>query len=285
MRLSASCLLFIASFLCAATAQAQATPPEQLAMTGKWVMGYEPTFCALSGNFGEGDARVTAQFIRYSPTDAFDLKLYGKRFRDNRPYSQALTDFNSDGTYSQDTAFHGMAGDVPVVMVGIRSLVEADRSGSPPETVTPAMEAGITNVSISMADKSAFRLMLPSMGPAMGALRNCTRDLVRQWGFDPDVQSQLISKPEPRNPERWLRYDDYPEAALHRGENIILRYRLNVDASGKSTHCEILQATSAESATLTCTKLMQRAKFKPAIDSSGQPVASYYVGKTLWMIP
>lgn len=286
MRFSAACALFLTTLLAAPMAQAKDSPPEELAMSGKWVMGYEPTFCALSGDFGDGDARVTLQLIRYSPNDSFELRLYGKRFQESQPSSQALVDFNSDGSFSQRMVFHGMAGDVPIVLAGIRSFAEATDPGSDPVSVTPAMEAGVTNVTIRVGNKYAFKLALPTMGPAMRALRDCTTDLVRRWGLDPEVQQQLSSKPQPRNVASWLRLDEYPERSLRAGENVTIRYRLNVDSSGNTTHCEILGgATSPEVASFACERLKQRAKFKPAVDSAGNPAASYYIGSTTWMIP
>lgn len=283
MRFSAACALLLTALLAAPMAQAKDSPPEELAMTGKWVMGYEPTFCALSGDFGEGDARVTLQLIRYSPGDSFELKLYGERFRTKRLFRAVDIDFNSDGTFIRSYPLLGTAGNIPVVFAGTRYLVE----GEPPLTITPETEAAVTSLTIRVVGRTTFKLSLPSMGPAMRALRDCTTDLVRQWGFDPAEQSRLASRPSPKNSQHlWLTPSDYPNRSLFEGESAIVRYRLNVDENGNPTACEVQRRTnSPEFAEITCSRLMQRARFLPAISNSGKPVAAYFVGTVTWLVP
>jgi TonB family protein len=84
----------------------------------------------------------------------------------------------------------------------------------------------------------------------------------------------------------WLSLDDYPDRSFFKGESAIVRYRLNVDENGNPTSCEVQRRTNPpEFAEITCSRLMQRARFIPAINSSGKPVAAYFLGTVRWLMP
>jgi periplasmic protein TonB len=71
--------------------------------------------------------------------------------------------------------------------------------------------------------------------------------------------------------------DDYPAAALQRGEEGTVQAVLAVDSRGRVTKCTILR--SSGSATLdstTCRLLQKRARFTPARDADGRPVPDQF---------
>ena len=57
-----------------------------------------------------------------------------------------------------------------------------------------------------------------------------------------------------------------------------------VSAEGVPTKCAIQQATSSPEFTkLTCDLLVKRARFSPALDRDGKPVASFYTNSVRWL--
>ena len=66
----------------------------------------------------------------------------------------------------------------------------------------------------------------------------------------------------------------------------MVTFQLKVSAEGTVEKCLILHSSNvATFDQLTCKLMMQRAKFKPALDSSDRPITSFYVNRVRWQIP
>ena len=75
----------------------------------------------------------------------------------------------------------------------------------------------------------------------------------------------------------WVSLADLP-ASLARVQGVA-KYVLSIDATGGVAACEIPDSSGNEELDrIACSALMSRARFTPAIDSTGQPVASVYAG-------
>jgi protein TonB len=72
--------------------------------------------------------------------------------------------------------------------------------------------------------------------------------------------------------------DDYPADAQHKGEEGTVQAALSIDASGRVTNCTIVRSsTYASLDDATCRILQRRARFRPARDAAGNPVADRIV--------
>lgn len=183
---------------------------------------------------------------------------------------------------------------IPTVFVTSGSLRDRDDQvvqkssdflGDQGPQVTPAMESAVTSISLRFAGQF-LKIATGSLGKPFVALRQCTDDLVKQWGFDPEVQSALKSRPFPLgNPATWIRPADYPRKALANGKSALVTFRLSLDASGTPVGCDIQRAYADDSfKAITCERLMARARFSPALDASGKPTPSYYVNAVRWVM-
>jgi hypothetical protein len=277
-------LWLLAGTLFASPALAEDTPVETLASTGRWEMNYDADSCHLISNFGSGDAQVTAMFTRYQPGDPFELKLFGKRFeRGGAVRVPVTTDFASDGTTFRGDALRGNAGELPLLVVGKRYLVEWQ--GEAPPAISPEQERSVRSVTVQVGRGRPFRLALGSMAAPMNAMRTCTANLVRSWGFDPAEQAGLSRQAVPLNdPAQWLDGDDFPNSANLLGQNGIVQFRLAIEADGAISNCAVQSATAgSDFATTTCRAVTRRARFQPALNAAGQPVRSYYVQAVRWL--
>lgn len=265
--------------------------PEVLQRAGKWEVNYDTDSCRLFGQFGDGDKAVVAQFTRFEPGDHFDLALYGKRLPefDMDARVPAKLRFEPNGEIIQKEGLVGHAGKLPLLM--FTSLRLDGWRGNPrnpePETgpaVTPEQEAAVSGVSIEIATRRPFRLALGSLGKPMELMRACQADLVRHWGYDPQVQSRLLRGAKPVNrPANWLRSEDYPVGAISAGNNGVVQFRLDVDAEGKVAKCTTLFRTKPDVfGDVTCAAIARRARFEPALDAEGKPVRSFFVNKVRW---
>lgn len=88
------------------------------------------------------------------------------------------------------------------------------------------------------------------------------------------------------NPANWVTDDDYPAEALRQDQSGTVGFRLLIGSKGEVTGCEV--TSSSGSSVLdqaSCSLLSARAKFKPALDASGKPIASQFNSRFTWKIP
>jgi periplasmic protein TonB len=78
---------------------------------------------------------------------------------------------------------------------------------------------------------------------------------------------------------------DYPAAALRKEEEGMVGFRLTISPEGRVSDCTITQSSgSASLDAATCRILVGRARFDPARDRKGRPVADTMAGRILWRI-
>lgn len=83
-----------------------------------------------------------------------------------------------------------------------------------------------------------------------------------------------------------LSSDDYPLEALRKGEQGTVSLRLQVGANGRVAGCTITRSSgSAILDSTTCRLLTARARFTPARDARGRPVADSLSSRIVWRIP
>lgn len=93
----------------------------------------------------------------------------------------------------------------------------------------------------------------------------------------------ISGSPRLRNAEAIITPDDYPVKALQRHEYGISSIVMRVSADGKVTTCDVTESSSSAALDLaTCTLYKRRAKFDPAKNDVGVPVAGEYRLATNW---
>lgn len=119
----------------------------------------------------------------------------------------------------------------------------------------------------------------------MKAFEQCSRDSLKDWGVDPDVDDQIVRPVWAANPASWLFASDYPIDMLKRGEESQVAVRLLVDAAGKITKCTSLSHfDEPEFNRITCDRIMSRARLEPAELADGTKVPSYYTQRVVFQI-
>jgi protein TonB len=87
-------------------------------------------------------------------------------------------------------------------------------------------------------------------------------------------------------PGTWVTTDDYPSSAVRAGVEGRTSFRLDIGVDGRPTNCTVLASSGSDDLDRTaCRKLMSRARFKPALDTSGNPTATTYAGGVTWKLP
>lgn len=266
---------------------AKTSEPISLTRQGKWLVKYDEDSCHLIGAFGTGKDQVVINFTRYEPGDEFSLSFYGETV-DALDLEAKLNMAFGAGALQPRSVISGTAGKLPMIILqGTADVLNRSGSaGGTLPTITPEQVDAVTSFTYQFRGRRPVRLELGSMRATLKALRACTTSLVKSWGLDPDVQANLTRAATPESdPGRWLHSSDYPEELLRQGKNGFVRFRLSVSETGTVTDCYIQQKMNpAEFDAISCKLIKKRAKFNPALDAGGNPVASYFVASVLWKI-
>jgi TonB family protein len=114
-----------------------------------------------------------------------------------------------------------------------------------------------------------------SLGEAALLLNACTAQTLISWGLDPARQDGLQRLAFPEEPKklarkmislfanRYLRSGPFEAVAL-------------VDETGTATGCRILPGPGYDDLDAAACQVMTKARYLPAIDAEGRPVASYW---------
>ncbi len=287
---SIRCFLAVQLALCWPLVTYAAAPTVlELPAAGKWNIDYRDGYCALLRQFGVGDDQITAQFTRLAPGDYFNFRLYGKMFRVEGPYQDVWLAFGDHPAPEPlKNRLSGKSGTLEFVDLGGLSLVGGPaRFDQPNNPLTPEQEGAVTQLTIGPHRGKIYRIQLGSMRAPMAAMRTCTDDLVRSWGYDPEVIASLSRPATPvGSPGAWATSSDYPSELLRSGKLAAVEFRLDVDEVGATTKCTILRnAGETAFATMTCELLTRRAHFMPALDRDGRPTKSFFVNRVSWIIP
>jgi len=93
------------------------------------------------------------------------------------------------------------------------------------------------------------------------------------------------SAPRAIHAEDWLTDADYPIAALTAGRSGRVVVGLTVSPEGRPMRCETVRSSGwAQLDERACTVLMKRARFGPAHDEGGAPVASMVMRQVTWAV-
>ena len=172
-------------------------------------------------------------------------------------------------------------------LTGGKSTEESEDAAPLDEQERNAREKAITGVTVANGFSKPLKLATGSLHEPMEGMRKCMDELLTHWGVDAAAQKRLVRRAKPLNIEGWARkiQADYPYEKLAKMESGFVRVRLTVDEVGNPLSCHIqLKGTDDTFERTACGNLMRYAKFEPALDEAGKPVASYYVTSVIYRI-
>lgn len=274
-----------------ATPSPAAAAPRVLAPSGPWYLDYSPDSCTLVRVFGKADDEVTIRFEQFRPGPQFDLTFVGRAFRSGRLYRPVKLAFGPGQPLQ--AANSALSGDAKtndgrtlhMLFVGSAALAGIPKDAEDEAPAPQINEKAITEVSLVQREGADFVLKLGPMDKPMEQMRVCMDELMTHWGIDAAKQRTLTRRAKPKgSPGEWLGPGDYPETSRLRGESAVIHFRLTVSPEGGVSDCAIQRATKGDAfAKTSCDLIRKRARFEPALDADGKPVASFYVNAVRWM--
>ena len=148
----------------------------------------------------------------------------------------------------------------------------------------PNEGASVEWVRLSRGNRS-YQLKLGNLKPVYEAMNTCMVNLVTYWGGDPELLRKRKTAPILTNLNLVAMQIQrhYPSQALSRGAQADLLIRAMVEADGTVSKCHITSLTQADLFdTEACRVMLKDAKFEPATDMDGRPMASYAIQRVLY---
>ncbi|MFT5329356.1 MAG: TonB family protein [Parasphingorhabdus sp.] len=274
--------------------------PIALEPSSNWTVDYADDSCRLIRKFGAEDEIVFAIFNRFSPGDDFQLTVVGKPVALKHSTRPAAIQFGPTEAEQEHGFVAGTMGDGKPALIfhgqmRISPLTESEQEKIkksekgvfvlPP--ISEERKAAVTELTIGRPLSRPVTLKLGAMDKPFAALSTCQDELMTHWGIDVKRHRNLSALTRPDgNPGRWVNTNDYPRGMLAKGKEAIVHFRMSVDDKGDPTACNIQQSTRPKDFDdVVCRSLMKRAKFTPARDQQGKPIASYYRNSVRFRIP
>lgn len=282
-------------------AAAKSREPLRLQPSSKWNVHYADDSCRMGRSFGEGDQKVTLIVDRYEPGDSIRLSFIGKPAYSSLNQGDVQIRFGPDEAMQEIAFYPASLNKTPALMLrstlriaarseadlaAYEAAMKAENYGFDWPSITPEQERAVTFIEVKKSIRQPFILETGSLGAPFEALRKCTDSLLEHWGIDVAKHAALKRSVTPKSsPGRWVTSDDYPSEMLLLGKRAIVQFRLNVDAAGLPTTCHIQQSTRPKAFDdAVCKAIMRRAKFDPALDAGGNPIASYWMNSVIFQI-
>ena len=259
----------ISALLPAAVAPAPLQPNEN------WTVAYEESMCLASRSFGaNADVKL---LLRPSP------------FGDNVEVT-----FIQSGSPDRRVVRDGKAALLVSPAGGkFDGSYKAWRSPSQKgRVVIVYTQAPVLN---ALTDDSVLTLSAPREKPVSVSMRHltklkpviedCKRTVAKHWGVDLNALDRIAVPAEPAaDPASWVRYTDYPDDALRKGQGGVVTLLWSIGASGDVKECKVVASSGVASLDRAgCRAIMSRARYQPAKDGSGQAVPAYGMRRIMWL--
>jgi hypothetical protein len=115
---------------------------------------------------------------------------------------------------------------------------------------------------------------LHDMSNLISGLRKCAADLLAYWHMSPE-EARKVAIPPKGDVRRIFTSQDYPLEALISQQEGTAQYLLLIDEKGAVAACHLVKASGITAFdAMGCQVILERAKFKPALDSRGKPIRS-----------
>lgn len=245
--------------------------------TARWEVDYGETRCRLLRHFGAGGGDGRLEIQRDWSFGGYSWILVGENLPDYTSATPVVV------TLSPSLASHRFQTNPHKLdLRNMRGLGWTDTDSK----LVDALR-GNDRIRVTGAKKLAVTIDLPNASSALQALETCDDDLIAGWGFDPAQQRSIAVQVKPSNyPGRWVTNNDYPREDFVRKNEGLTTFLLSVGIDGGVTGCRIVGSSGFPSLDKrTCELLNARAAFAPAKDSSGRPVASFYINRVWWQVP
>jgi hypothetical protein len=283
-----------------APAAAAAPAPLILKPTSAWQVDYADERCRLARQFGEGKQTVLLFMDRFGPSEYFRLTIAGQVVKTFVEKGDADIQFGPTEEEQQLAFLKGNLGKEPALVFSgsariappsAAELMAIKNRGKTEwvviQPISEDRQKAVRHLRVGKPLRKPVMLETGSMRAPFAALDTCIDNLLTSWGVDVERHKTLSRTVTPlKSPDKWIMPSDYPNDMLSAGQPALVSFRLSIGPDGVPTACHI-QATTRpkEFDNAVCKSVMRRARFSPALDAQGQPLASYYQNNVYFALP
>lgn len=289
-------LALAGALLAAGTAPAAAQEePRVFTRTGQWQLEAADEECRIARVFTNGDQQIALALERNRAEPVARLVLVSNALDTFRSAEELGYRFLPGGDQRSARYVHSEMADgqhyfnLGNVRIGAEPLPALPPAeplpAGPPQPALPydraaeqAFAGGVTGIEINQGLTRPVRLETGSLRAAIAALQACQDDLLRSWGLDYLAHQTMTRPAMPDGTVQWAprgTLDFSDQALLDGGRN---PFRIMISAAGEPTACTAMWVSlDASKNERICTSIMEHARFIPALDAQGQPMASYMV--------
>jgi hypothetical protein len=276
-----------------AAAQAQ---PAAFKASGPWALDYGEDYCRLARNFSNGANTLSLAFERIQPGPLMRLVVASSAVRPYRSAQELGWRFTPSGVERKSRYTVSATGEgTPLYTFGDVTIAPANppAPGAPPappplydRAGEQAAAKGLDGVAIGSGLAVPLQIETGDLGDPIVALQACADDLAGTWGLDPAKLKTATAPAVPQGPAGWLPNGLIPFTDFGKLGGGANQVRVMVDAAGKPTACAIHWATLDKTLNdKICAAVTTNAKFTPARDAAGQPMAGYWVASPMQLLP
>jgi hypothetical protein len=255
----------------AAAGQTLAIVTGPLSPATKWALDYGYTQCVAARDFGS-QSDPTSLAIRPAPNGK-SYELLVARAGRGPEFAEELegtVDFGRGPIKSWLLRYHTIDRKRTLYMF---RLSASDMAQARTATSVRFQAKGSINTAVA----------LTSMAALLDGLETCTADLKRYWNEGGNKDGRIVT--QAKGDVRSIFNDgDFPQEALGRHQDGKAQFLLLIDEKGKIAACHIEKASGIPALdAMGCQVIMERARFKPALDAAGKPVRSmYWTPEVIW---
>jgi hypothetical protein len=256
-------IMFLAGFLAYAAmqsegAQLQSVPP------GRWTIDYGRVSCTLARRIAGENSAILALNAPLGTEPGEFVLLDGGGGLDPRLAGPLEIGFGSGA---------------PVV---VQATTE-QRNGRAVVKLTPVPDdflariAAAGRIAVTRNGEELFAFAAPDARAGIDALARCNEDLLRGWGIDVPARRALSRIAR-------LRRTDWAGSVMPRASTFLV-FVAQVSERGRATGCRVVVSSrNPRMDQAVCAEMRSAARYEPALDGEGRPVASQYVTRIRWVM-
>ena len=263
---------FLALMVGLASAAADGSPNQP---TGKWRVDYGDTQCVAMRSYGERTIALRSapdgesyEFLLLEPgmTGRYATQSNGSLAFSAEPIRSTVLIYSDPKSKTKIFKFRLTAAEMEQGRTATRVQFRARRSDLPP----PIQTRIVPGSSGGSAD-----LALTQMPAVLDQMDKCTADLRKHWN---DMsQPSIIAKGSQGDLAALFSSNDYPSEAFQRDQGGTTRVILLIDEKGKVAGCYNAEPSGIASVdAMSCQVILDRGRFRPALDAQGKPVKSMF---------
>lgn len=276
--------------------------PIRLKPTSDWKLLQYDDKCRMTRTFGEGENETTLWLDKGGPGPGMNITVIGRPVRSpygayvrvgfapGEPVDRNFITATSSkgrpvlglfGVQPVSQAAEKPEGEAPAAVQGEESVDFAEASVAEFASIETLKKryAAITALELSGALIDPLTLELDGVFPMADRLFVCTTELSKQLARKPLVEGGAAKGVTTVDAASWAAkiQENYPAHLLRAEQQGTVAVRLTVNKEGRASFCEVTGYSGPASFNETaCLQLLRHARFDPARDASGAPVAAFY---------